>query len=73
MGGLNGDEAPSASINDDVMERPKKPSLIVAILLAFSPISNLKKLVQPTTVPHLASLNGLRAFSMLWVLLGTFY
>jgi peptidoglycan/LPS O-acetylase OafA/YrhL len=62
------------SINDDVglrtMNREVKKPLIIGIIMCWSPISNLKKLVQPTSVPHLSSLNALRVFSMFWVLLG---
>jgi len=68
------DDLVRGSINDegDAGHRDnKRPPLCCGLLMAFSPITNFKKLVQPTSVPHLASLNALRVFSMFWVILGT--
>eukprot|EP01114_Cavostelium_apophysatum_P007529 TRINITY_DN1963_c0_g2_i1.p1 TRINITY_DN1963_c0_g2~~TRINITY_DN1963_c0_g2_i1.p1 ORF type:complete len:686 (-),score=138.42 TRINITY_DN1963_c0_g2_i1:47-2104(-) len=57
------------SINEGGSTERKSP-FIVRFLLCFSPITNLEKLLVPTSVPHLASLNGLRTLSMLWVIMG---
>jgi hypothetical protein len=45
-------------------------SKFIKFLLCFSPIRNLSRLLAPSSEPNLAALNGLRSFSMLWILLG---
>lgn len=61
----------SENLGEDVKPvNTKRPHIIKRLLLAFSPITNFQKLAAPTSVPHLASLNGLRIMSLLWVILG---
>lgn len=59
------------SVNSDVPSNPlPRPPKFFQIMMCWSPITNFQKLVAPTSAPHLASLNGLRVFSMFWVILG---
>lgn len=59
------------SINSEgPISPPRRPPKIAQVIMCWSPITNFQKLVAATSAPHLASLNGLRVFSMFWVILG---
>lgn len=56
--------------DDDEEKEVNTFTTLRRVFLAFSPITNFNKLLAKTSVPHLASVNGLRIFSLLWVILG---